>query len=158
MHFSRLDQVLTFLAFLFVASNMAHATEDQDRIALQQTSIAIREAFANGDVGAVMKYHHPDVRKALAYHNVLIGRDAVASDLRTTLHRVRLQFTENRVESLLVEGDTAVEQTLFVIQVTPLGGGSPTLFKGRSMIVYVRDKRSPTGWASIREMIQPATE
>jgi ketosteroid isomerase-like protein len=158
MHFSRFGYVLSFLALIFFASHVSNATEDKDKIALQQTSIAIRQAFSSGDVDGVMKYHHRDVEKALSYHNVLIGRDAVAADLRNTLQHVRLEFTENHVESLLVEGNTAVEQTRFVIQVTQIGGGQPTLFKGRAMIVYVRDKGSPTGWASIREMIQPATE
>jgi hypothetical protein len=32
------------------------------------------------------------------------------------------------------------------------------LFRGRTQVVYVRYKRSPTGWASIREIIQPATD
>jgi hypothetical protein len=32
------------------------------------------------------------------------------------------------------------------------------MFKGRAMVVSVRYKKSPTGWASIREMIQPASD
>ncbi|NGZ84772.1 hypothetical protein [Duganella aceris] len=33
--------------------------------------------------------------------------------------------------------------------------GQPFLFSGRSMIVYVRDARSPSGWVTYREMIVP---
>jgi hypothetical protein len=105
-----------------------------------------------------MRYHHPDVNKALSFHKVLIGRDAVAADLRNTLQQFRLEFVENNVESLLIENKTAVEQTLFTIKGTPVGGGQPFFFKGRAMVVYVRYKGSPTGWASIREIIQPASE
>jgi hypothetical protein len=57
----------------------------------------------------------------------------------------------------LIQGNTAVEQTVFTIQGTPKKGGAPFLFKGRAQVVYVRYKMSPTGWASIREIIQPAT-
>lgn len=105
-----------------------------------------------------MRYHHPDVNKALSFHKVLIGRDAVAADLRSTLQQFRLEFVENNVESLLIENKTAVEQTLFTIKGTPVGGGQPFFFKGRAMVVYVRYKGSPTGWASIREIIQPASD
>jgi ketosteroid isomerase-like protein len=127
-------------------------------IALQKTSEAIRAAFAKGDVAAAMEYHHPDVVKALAFNKRLNGRDAVAADLSGTLQLFNLEFVANQVESLLIEGNTAVEQTLFAIKGTPKGGGEPFVVKGRAMVVYVRYKESPTGWASIREMIQPATD
>ena len=79
------------------------------------------------------------------------------SSLRDTFSRVCLEFASNQVESLLVGKDTAIEQTVFTIKGTPIAGGEPFLFKGRSMIVYVRYRPSPTGWASKREIIQPAT-
>jgi hypothetical protein len=82
----------------------------------------------------------------------------VAADLRGTLQQFKLEFVENQVESLLIEENAAVEQTLFTIKGTPKAGGQPFLFKGRAMVVYVRYKESPTGWASIREMIQPASD
>ena len=81
----------------------------------------------------------------------------MAADLQSTFQQFHLDFVENQVESLLLEGNTAIEQTLFTIRGTPLQGGTPFLFKGRSMIVYIRYKESPTGWATIREIIQPAT-
>ena len=93
-----------------------YAASDKDRTALRNTSEAIRVAFAKGDVATAMRYHHPDVNKALSFHKVLIGRDAVAADLRSTLQQFRLEFVENNVESLLIENKTAVEQTLFTIK------------------------------------------
>ena len=80
------------------------------------------------------------------------------ADLTGTLQRFNLQWQENRVESALIQGDTAVELTSFTIKATPKAGGGPLLFKGRAMVVYLRYKNSPTGWASIRELIQPATQ
>lgn len=148
--------VSVLLAFALCAV-CACADSGGDREALEKTGAAIRAAFAAGDVATVMKYHHPDVTKALSYNKVLFGRDAVAADLGNTLRQYHLEFVENRVESILVEHDTAVEQTLFTIKATPIAGGEPSLFKGRTMVVYVRYKESPTGWASIREIIQPAS-
>jgi ketosteroid isomerase-like protein len=139
-----------------IAAN-AQTAPDQDRIALQKTSECIRKAFGAGDVESIMKYHHPQVNKALSFHKVLLGREAVAADLNSTFKQFRLEFVKNQVESLLIEKDSAVEQTLFTIRGTPLQGGEPFLFNGRAMVVYVRYPESPTGWASIREIIQSAT-
>jgi ketosteroid isomerase-like protein len=127
-----------------------------DRDSLEKTSEAIRAAFARGDIDTIMSYHHPDVIKALSYGRYLIGRDAVKADLLETLRRFNLEFTDHRVESTLFQGDTAVEESVFTIKGTPKSGGESFLFKGRAMVVYVRYKKSPTGWASIREIIQPA--
>jgi hypothetical protein len=60
-----------------------------------------------------------------------------------TLQQFNLEWKENRGESILIHSDTAVEQTVFAIQGTPQNGG--------------RYEKSPTGWASIRELVQPAT-
>lgn len=155
MRLFKKSTVIVLLALLCV-SRSVQAVSDKDRNALEKTGEAIRAAFARGDVATAMQYHHPDVIKALAFHKYLKGRDAVAADLRGTLRQFTLEFVENDVESLLVEGNTAVEQTRFAIKGLPKGGGEPFLFKGRTMVVYIRYKTSPTGWASIREMIQPA--
>ena len=108
-------------------------------------------------VAAVTAYHHPDVIKALSFQKYLAGH-AVEADLRGTLQQFKLEFVENRVESLLRQSDTAVEQAVFAIKSTPKGGGESQLFRGRTQVVYVRHGGSPTGWASIREIIQPAAD
>jgi len=135
-----------------------YSGSEQDRSELQQTSEGIRAAFARGDVQGILAYHHPDVVKALACNKFLNGRDALRADLSETLGHVRLEWLENHVESTLVQGNTAVEMTAFTIRGTPKDGGQPFVFKGRAMVVYVRYKGSPTGWASIREVVQPATQ
>ena len=139
----------------FASDRLAGSKHDQE--SLRKTGEAIRAAFARGDIDAVMAYHHPHVIKALAPDKYLVGREAVRADLAKTFSNFRLEFVDDRVESTFFEGRTAVEESLFSIRGTPLAGGAPFLFKGRSMVVYIRDRRSPTGWASIREIIQPAS-
>jgi ketosteroid isomerase-like protein len=158
----RLARRLGVALVVVVGSSACFAQSDADRAAVEKTGAAIRAAFAAGDVAAAMRYHHPEVRKALAYDKVLVGREAVAANLRETLAKFHLEFVRNDVESLLIVGDTAVEQTLFTIRVSAAGApagdpaGASYEFKGRTMVVYVRYAESPTGWASIRELIQPA--
>ncbi len=139
-----------------IPSTNVYVGTDQDRASLQKTGEAIRAAFARGDIETIMAYHHPDVIKALSYDKYLVGRDAVKADLLGTLQTFNLSFEQSRVENTFFQGNTAVEQSVFTIKGTPKNGGTPFLFKGRSLVVYVRYKKSPTGWASIRELIQPA--
>jgi ketosteroid isomerase-like protein len=134
-----------------------YAGTSADRNSLTKTDTAIHDAFARGDIDAIMAYHHPDVIKALGYNHYLVGRDAVRADLMQSLQANHLEFKESQVENVFFQGDTAVEESAFTIQGTPKNGGAQFLFKGRSLVVYVRYKGSPTGWASIREIIQPAT-
>lgn len=139
----------------FASDRFAGSKHDQE--SLRKTGAAIRAAFARGDIDAVVAYHHPDVIKALGPDRYLVGREAVRADLAKTFASFRIEFVEDRVESTFFEGRTAVEESFFTIRGTPLAGGAPFLFKGRSMVVYVRYRRSPSGWASIREIIQPAS-
>ena len=129
----------------------------EQRESLKQTGDAIRAAFARGDVPGILAYHHPHVIKALSYQKYLNGIDALRLDLLTTLQSVNLEFTDNQVENTFFQGETAVEESLFAIKITPKTGGASSVFKGRSMVVYVRYAPSPTGWASIREVVQPAS-
>lgn len=125
------------------------------REGLAATSVAIRAAFARGDVDGIMAYHHPDVVKALSAGPLLEGSAAVRANLVATLGEFRLEFVENRTESLVIAGETATELAAFTIRGTPKAGGAPFVSRGRAMVVYVRSSASPTGWASIRELIQP---
>lgn len=131
---------------------------DKDRIAIQQTGDAIRSAFARGDVDGIMLYHHPDVIKALTTAPYIVGSTAVRAGLVCTFEAFSLTFTTNHVDNTFFQGDTAIETSTFAITGTPKHGGEPFVFKGRSMVVYVRYSKSPSGWASIREIIQPASE
>jgi hypothetical protein len=128
----------------------------EERDSLKQTGGAIRSAFARGDVPAILAYHHPEVIKALSYQRYLVGLDALRQDLLGAFQSVTLEFLENSIETTLFQPGTAIEESLFAIRSTPKSGAPPAVFKGRSMVVYVRYPPSPTGWASIREMVQPA--
>ncbi|MBV9180446.1 MAG: hypothetical protein JO356_03975, partial [Acidobacteria bacterium] len=107
---------------------------------------------------AILSYHHPDVTKALAYDRYLIGRGALEADLRSTFEHYGLEFLQNDVEILSVHGDIATEQILFSLRGTPKQGGAAFLFKGRTMLILVRYAPSPTGWATLHEIVQPASE
>jgi NAD(P)-dependent dehydrogenase (short-subunit alcohol dehydrogenase family) len=60
-----------------------------------------------------------------------------------------------------IEGLTkamAVELGPNNIRVNPKKGGAPFLVKGRTMLVLIRYDQSPTGWATLREIVQPGPE
>ncbi len=128
----------------------------KDRADLAKTSEIIHQAFFDGNADAVMSCHHPDVIKSFGYNSYIVGADSVRAGLVATFKSTHLEFLENKVESSLFNGNTAVETYLFTIKGTPKNGNKPFIFKGRSIVVYVRYKKSPTGWASIREVVQPA--
>jgi ketosteroid isomerase-like protein len=144
------------LASVGVAGAQSYRGTEKDREAIQKTGEAIRAAFARGDVDGIMMYHHPDVIKALTTGPYQIGGEAVRAGLVGTLEAFSLSFTTSHVDNTFFQGDTAVEESTFAITGTPKHGGAPFVFKGRSMVVYVRYEKSPSGWASIREIIQPA--
>lgn len=136
-------------AFAFTQNSSA------DEAALDKTDAEVRAAFASGDLDAIRRYHHPDVVKGLSPRELVIGRDAVVSAIASSLRDSNLEFVESRIESSLVMGDSAVRIFHFSIRATPKKGGSSATFTGRSMVVYIRTKDSPTGWATIRELVQP---
>jgi hypothetical protein len=108
-----------------------------------------------------MVYHHPRVVEAFnVADSALRGRAAVRATLAGALRHARLEFVEHRVESLVVHGAAAVELTRFAIRSTPrrAGHGTPSVFRGRTMVVWVRSSGSPTGWLLIRELLQPAAD
>jgi ketosteroid isomerase-like protein len=130
----------------------------EDLAALTRTADSVRAAFFNGDVKTIMKYHHPDVIKALGPDKLLVGRKAVESDLRGTLENFNLEFIKNEVENQRVNGDTSFKQILFSLKGTPKQGGESWTFSGRTLVISVRYDKSPTGWAIMHEIIQPFRE
>jgi ketosteroid isomerase-like protein len=155
--FRRSTTLLLTLALVIALSAPTYSQDEKTKSQILKTGELIRAAFAKGDIETIKSFHHPDVVKALGYTNVLTGRDAVIDGLRQTLEGFTLQFVENKVESILIEGNVAIEQTLFTIRGTPKKSGDPFVFSGRTMVTYIKYKKSPTGWATIREIIQQAT-
>jgi ketosteroid isomerase-like protein len=134
-------------------------SDTNDTKAFEKLRLELLNAFANGDTATIAAYHHPDVVKALAYNKFLSGRSAVINDLEGTLQYYSVKFIEHKIESFIIEQNTATEISTFTIEGTPKSNTSkPFTFKGRSMVVYVRYKESPAGWALLREMVQPANE
>ena len=79
--------------------------------------------------------------------------------LSSVFSNYRLNFTGSveDMDSLVFSTDTAVMIAPFTVVGTPIQDGlEPFTFSGRTMIVYVQDKTSPTGWLTLREMIMPA--
>jgi len=135
-----------------------YAQNEDQKNEILKNGETIREAFTNGDIEKIKSLHHPDVIKALGYTDVKVGREAVMDGLEETLRNFTLEFVKNDVENILFQDNIAVEQTRFSIKGTPKNGGEPFLFSGRTMVTYIRFDKSPTGWATIREIIQPSTE
>lgn len=86
------------------------------------------------------------------------GRAELEKGLTEMFRSSKLEFVENNIESTLFYGEMAVETCIFKIKITPKNGDKPTFSRGRSMVMYVHDKQSPTGWLSIREMVQAAPD
>ncbi|HEY2721720.1 MAG TPA: nuclear transport factor 2 family protein [Chitinophagaceae bacterium] len=131
---------------------------EEDRMSLDKATAAIRNAFAKGDAALVAQLHHPDIVKYFGGDNVVIGRNALQKGLTEWFKTSNVEFVENTVESTVFTGETAIQTVIFAIKVTPKAGGDPVTSRGRSIVVYVRDKNSPTGWYSLREMTQAAPD
>jgi ketosteroid isomerase-like protein len=150
--------IIAAVLFARCTSTPNLAGSEQDRKALEQTSIGIRSAFSRGDVPTILSYHHPEIKKALGYKHIINGREELKKDLEQTFSHVKLTWLENKTESLIFNNNTAIEMTAYTIEVRPKNGDKPFTSKGRAMVVYIRSKESPTGWSSIRELIQPESE
>jgi hypothetical protein len=137
------------------AANAANVMSASDLDAIEQTSDAIKAAYASGDSKVIMALHHPDVVKAISYDRLLNSFDAVDEDLTRSLAAGRRQFMEQKIENVLLFKGVAIQQALYTIKVSPTDGRAPFLTRGRSMVIYVPYAKSPTGWAILRGFIQP---
>jgi ketosteroid isomerase-like protein len=87
---------------------------------------------------------------------VIVGRDAVEKGARDWFANSKVAFGENIVENTEFVGDIAIQTSIFSIQTTPKSGGKSSEGRGRSMVIYIQDKSSPTGWLTLREFVQEA--
>lgn len=154
---------MKFIKYLIIAAFVASGchTSPQDvsadyKTSLVKTTAAIRDAFARGDIPALLALHHPNVIKYFGGDNVVKGRAALEKGFTGVFKTSKMEFVENRIESTVFNGETAVETSIFTIKISPGNGGTSTFAHGRSMVVYVRYKDSPYGWVSLREMAQAA--
>ena len=138
-------------------AQISNGTKEEMK-SLGQHIAALNEAFAKGDAAAVARLHHPDVVKYFGGNNVVTGRDALQKGAESWFKNATVEFVENIVESTVFNGETAIQTSIFSIKNTPKNGGKAEISRGRSMVIYIRDKDSPTGWLSLREMAQAAPE
>lgn len=150
--------LLFSLVALTSLGGIAQSAKDSaaERASLDQATAAIRSAFERGDADLVARLHSPDIVKYFGGANVVTGRAALKKGLEDWFRNSRVEFIENQVESTVFVGNTAIQTAIFTIKTTPKSGGKPVISRGRSMVVYVRDASSPTGWLSLREMAQDA--
>ncbi len=143
---------------LCILSLYLHAQNNltSDMQSLDKATAFIRDAFAKGDADLVAKLHAPNVVKYFGGTNVVTGRDELKKQLKGWFQNSKIEFVENTVESTVFNGETAIQTVIFAIKSTPKSGGGPTISRGRSMVVYIRSKDSPTGWLTLREMAQEA--
>ncbi|MEO1436626.1 MAG: nuclear transport factor 2 family protein [Bacteroidota bacterium] len=155
--------MMRYSIFLLLSLSVFACQTTIDEAAIKQEILdhgqTIRDAFKAGDLETIIATHHPEVIKALDYTDLKNGRDEVIEGIQGTLENFILEFIKNEVEHIFIQDDVAIEQTQFTIRGTAKNGiGQPFLFSGRTMVTYIRSDESPTGWATIREIIQPATE
>ena len=151
--------IFQLAAILFLSAN-AFSQEITDTAALRQSldkaTAAIRKAFENGDAVLVGQLHSPNVIKYFGGNNVIVGRDAVEKQAREWFQSSKVEFIENTVENTVFVGNIAIQTVIFSIKTTPKNGGKSSIGRGRSMVIYIQDKTSPTGWLSLREIAQEA--
>jgi hypothetical protein len=87
---------------------------------------------------------------------VIVGRDAVEKGAREWFQNSKVEFIESTVENTEFVGKIAIQTSIFSIKTTPKVGGKPSIGRGRSMVIYIQDKSSPTGWLTLREFVQEA--
>ena len=151
--------IFQLAAILFLSAN-AFSQKITDTVALRQSldkaTAAIRKAFENGDAVLVGQLHSPHVIKYFGGNNVIVGRDEVEKEARDWFQSSKVEFIENTVENTVFVGNIAIQTVIFSIKTTPKNGGKSSIGRGRSMVIYIQDKTSPTGWLSFREIAQEA--
>ena len=152
----------TIFQILIIAffSTRGYSQEITDTISLRQSlekaTAAIRSAFEKGDAALVGQLHSPDVIKYFGGNNVMVGREAVEKGAREWFQNSKVGFIENTVENTEFVGKIAIQTSIFSIRTTPKDGGKSSTGRGRSMVIYIQDKNSPTGWLTLREFVQEA--
>jgi|SRR5450432_1351842 len=151
--------IFQLLSILFISTS-AYTQDVTDSIVLRQSldkaTAAIRNAFENGDAVLVAQLHSPNVIKYFGGNNVIIGREAVEKGAKEWFQNSKVEFIENTVENTDFVGKIAIQTVIFSIKTTPKNGGKSSVGRGRSMVIYIQDKSSPTGWLTLREIVQEA--
>ena len=152
----RIFQLLIILFFSTSVYSQDITDTTTLRQSLEKATAVIRSAFEKGDAALVAQLHSTDVIKYFGGNNVIVGRDAVEKGAKEWFQNSKVAFTENTVENTEFVGKIAIQTSIFSIKTTPKDGGKPSIGRGRSMVIYIQDKNSPTGWLTLREFVQEA--
>jgi ketosteroid isomerase-like protein len=149
-------QILTIVFFSTRACSQDITDTAILKQSLEKATAAIRTAFEKGDAVLVAQLHRPDVIKYFGGNNVVTGRAAIEKGAREWFQNSKVEFIENKIENTIFVGGTAIQTSIFTIKTTPKNGGKSSTGRGRSMVIYIHDKNSPTGWLTLREFVQEA--
>jgi ketosteroid isomerase-like protein len=151
--------IFQLLIIVFFSTNV-YSQDITDTTVLKQSlekaTAAIRSAFEKGDATLVAQLHSPNVIKYFGGNNVIHGRDAIEKGAREWFQNTKVEFIENTIENTEFVGKIAIQTSIFSIKTIPKDGGQPSTGRGRSMVIYIQDKTSPTGWLTLREFAQEA--
>ncbi|MDP4149665.1 MAG: nuclear transport factor 2 family protein [Bacteroidota bacterium] len=154
-----MKKILQLLSLALLGTS-AYSQEVTDtttlRQSLEKATAAIRSAFEKGDASLVAQLHSPDIIKYFGGNNVIVGRDAVEKGAREWFRNSNVEFIENIIENTEFVGKIAIQTSIFSIKTTPKDGSKSSIGRGRSMVIYIQDKSSPTGWLTLREFVQEA--
>jgi ketosteroid isomerase-like protein len=153
-------KAITLFIYMFCFSTSVYSQRKADIAALRQSldnaTAVIRSAFEKGDAALIARLHSSNVIKYFGGNNVIIGREAVEKGVKEWFQNSIVTFTENTVENTEFVGNIAIQTVIFEIKTSPKKGGNSSLSRGRSMVIYIQDKDSPTGWLTLREIAQAA--
>lgn len=153
-------KAIFYLCFILLFSTSAKSQSTTDTAvllkSLEKATATIRGAFEKGDYKLIGQLHSPNVIKYFGGNNVTIGREAVENGVKDWIQNNKVEFIENTVEDTEFFGNIAIQTVVFSIKTTSKNGGEPSIGRGRSMVIYVQDKSSPTGWLTVREIAQEA--
>lgn len=100
--------------------------------------------------------------KALAWDSWQYGHQDMREQLDALFNQYQLVFFDDhstQIENVEVFDDMAILIRTFKLKGVPKKEeNQPFVFGGRVMLVLVRSEQSPTGWATLREIIMPAPE
>ena len=131
-------------------------SEDLDLDAIAATRRAVFSAYRRGDVETMMAHFHPDVIQIPAFDKVLVGIDAVRANYEAALALFDIVL-KDALENMEVAGDVATSHGTYTVTLTPKSGAAAIQRAGRYLVLMRRHAASPTGWATWRELVQPAS-
>ena len=126
------------------------ASLDADVAALEKLLRAEAAAANTGDLEALLDLRTADAVEMLPGESSLVGKDAIRTawgeDSPYLPH-----FTDISIDGVRVNGDWGFMRVSFVQTLTPISGGEPIVFSGRTLLVVQR--QPDKSWKIALEMV-----